>query len=328
MPGRALSEPLTRGLSEGRNERDDRWSDASDAVAMRDSSPSSCQPLEPGLSVVVVTYRNLSTIEACLDPLVGGPVVSQAIVLSNDSDRSMMQFLTERYGDAVSAVWQPDNPGFGRACNMGLSKVTTELTLLLNPDCSITEDDLRACVEELRRWPDVGVLSCRLVMADGSLDHACKRNIPTPSSALSYFLGRHGGPGDYTASELREFEIGEVGAVNGAFMLARTAALREVRGFDEAFWMYAEDLDLCLRLRQAGWRILYWPKVTAVHLKAASSGPIRSWRLNHAFHRSMLLFFRKHYSDAPRVQRALVGVAVYLRLVIVYGLGKVSRLRA
>ena len=85
-------------------------------------------------------------------------------------------------------------------------------------------------------------------------------------------------------------------AVNGAFMLMRRAALDQVGLFDEGFWMYMEDLDLCYRLAQAGWITWYEPGVTVIHVKAGTSGKLRSFRLNRAFHYGMYRFYRKHYA--------------------------------
>jgi N-acetylglucosaminyl-diphospho-decaprenol L-rhamnosyltransferase len=275
--------------------------------------------LQPLVSVVIVTYHSEQTIDACLGPLAGHRL--QLIVVNNDQSSSFLRRLADTYGSAVELHSMGRNAGFGAACNVGLAHAESEVVLFLNPDASITFDDLMACRRALLESPDVGAMTCRLITADGSLDHACKRNIPTPTSSLAYFLRRFGGRSTYTAPELGEFEIGEVEAINGAFMLGPAVAFRAVGGFDETFWMYGEDLDLCLRLRNAGWRILYWPEVTAIHLKGASSGSRRSWLVNRAFHRSMLVFFSKHYPDSPLGLRILIGAGVRARMLAVYLLG-------
>jgi N-acetylglucosaminyl-diphospho-decaprenol L-rhamnosyltransferase len=270
----------------------------------------------PLVSVIVVTYRSEATIDACLGPLVGRAL--QIIVVSNDESTSSLSRVSGKYGSAVEVHAMARNAGFGAACNVGLALAMSDTVLFLNPDAAITFDDLMACRGVLRESPEVGAMTCRLVTADGSLDHACKRNIPTPVSSLAYFLRRFGGSSDYTAPELGEFESGDVEAINGAFMLGPTEAFRSVGGFDESYWMYGEDLDLCVRLREAGWRIVYWPEVTATHLKGASSGSRRSWRVNRAFHRSMLIFFAKHYPDSPLGLRLLIAVGVRARMLAVY----------
>jgi hypothetical protein len=110
-----------------------------------------------------------------------------------------------------------------------------------------------------------------------------------------------------------EVDSGPVDAVNGAFMLIRRAALDEVGIFDEGYWMYMEDLDLCYRFAEAGWVTWYEPSATVVHVKAGSSGPVRSPRLNYAFHYGMFRFYRKHYAAT---KGALVSAVVYLGILV------------
>ena len=137
-----------------------------------------------------------------------------------------------------------------------------------------------------------------------------KRSFPTPVSALGHFtgIGRQRDSGVLAAYRAPEVESGPVDAVNGAFMLIRRAALDEVGIFDEGYWMYMEDLDLCYRFAEAGWVTWYEPSATVVHVKAGSSGPVRSPRLNYAFHYGMFRFYRKHYAAT---KGALVSAIVY-----------------
>ena len=121
------------------------------------------------------------------------------------------------------------------------------------------------------------MVGCKLVLPNGELDHACKRSFPTSLSAFAHFtgLGRrraHGRLSQYRATDLDEDESGEVDAVNGAFMLARMEAVREVGLLDEGYWLYMEDLDWCYRFWQRGWRVVYEPSAVALHVKGGSSG--------------------------------------------------------
>jgi GT2 family glycosyltransferase len=110
-------------------------------------------------------------------------------------------------------------------------------------------------------------------------------------------------------------DAGPVDAVNGACMLIRRKALEEAGSFDEGYWMYMEDLDLCYQFDKAGWVTWYEPSATVVHVKAGTTGAVRSPRLNYAFHYGMYRFYRKHYAtQRARVVNALVyfGIAVKL----------------
>src|SRR5205823_11456809 len=151
---------------------------------------------------------------------------------------------------------------------------------------------------------------------DGTLDHAAKRSFPTPLSAVGHFTGlgrREGAPPRLAAYRAPEVEAGVVDAVNGAFMLMRRAMLDEIGLFDEGYWMYMEDLDLCYRAAEAGWITWYEPSVEAVHVKAGTSGHYRRLRLNYAFHYGMYRYYHTHLaSQHGRLFNALVygGVGV------------------
>ena len=117
-----------------------------------------------------------------------------------------------------------------------------------------------------------------------------------------------GAPSALSQYRAPSVDRGPVDAVNGAFMLMRRAALDEVGLFDEGYWMYMEDLDLCYRFKQAGWTTWYEPSVTVIHMKGATSGRFRTSRLNYAFHYGMLRFYRKHYA---RTRNPVLNGAVY-----------------
>ena len=129
-------------------------------------------------------------------------------------------------------------------------------------------------------------------------------------SALGHFtgVGRRTDLGALSAYRAPDVESGSVDAVNGACMLIRREALDDVGLFDEGYWMYREDLDLCYRFAQAGWATWYQPEATVIHVKAGTSGPVRGPRLNYAFHYGMYRFYRKHY--APH-HSALLNGTVY-----------------
>jgi N-acetylglucosaminyl-diphospho-decaprenol L-rhamnosyltransferase len=159
----------------------------------------------------------------------------------------------------------------------------------------------------MERRPDIGMSGCRLVLRDGSLDHAAKRSFPTPLGALAHFTGRASA---YTAPELDEHEAGEVDAVNGAFMLVRREAMLDVGLLDEAYWLYMEDLDWCYRFHQKGWKVWYDGGATIVHVKGGVSKVKRhrGLRSNVAFHRGMGRFYRKFQAG----RRPFLDGAVYL----------------
>ena len=206
------------------------------------------------------------------------------------------------------------NIGFSAANNLVLRESEAEAVLLLNPDTEVYAGTLDAALARLRSESRIGMVGVKLVLESGELDHACKRSFPTPLSALAHFTGiGRSGDGDgalsqYRATHLGDDEAGEVDAVNGAFMLCRAEAVREVGLLDEGYWLYMEDLDWCHRFWDAGWKVFYEPAGVALHVKGASSGGRRRPKQEIAFHRGMARFYRRF--DAPE-HNPLLNAAVY-----------------
>ena len=210
----------------------------------------------------------------------------------------------------VTLTDAPSNLGFGSASNVAIEKGSAPYVLCLNPDTRVTPGALDQMLDLMDERIKVGISGCRLVLQNGTFDYAAKRSFPTPVSALGHFtgIGRQRNSGVLAAYRAPEVESGPVDAVNGAFMMIRRSALDEVGLFDEGYWMYMEDLDLCYRFAEAGWVTWYEPSVTVVHIKAGSSGLVRSPRLNYAFHYGMFRFYRKYYASS---RSKLLSAAIY-----------------
>jgi GT2 family glycosyltransferase len=211
----------------------------------------------------------------------------------------------------VELIPQSHNSGFSVANNVGIAAGSAPYVLVLNPDTRITPGALDTVLGVLEERPEVGMAGPRLELDDGGFDHASRRSFPTPLSALGHFTGvgrREGASGALAAYRAPEVQSGPVDAINGAFMLIRRSALDRVGAFDTRYWMYMEDLDLCYRFAQAGWKTWYEPSATVIHVKAGTSGKRRSWRLNRAFHYGMFRFYRDHYAAS---RSPLTNAAVY-----------------
>jgi N-acetylglucosaminyl-diphospho-decaprenol L-rhamnosyltransferase len=274
---------------------------------------------EPRLHIVIVAYRCRERLRQCLDSLERYPPrrASRTTVVDNGSQDGTVELVRSSF-PSVSVFAAGENLGFARAVNLGIREWDAEYILVLNPDTRISPAALDALIDLMEEHDEVGIAGPRLVREDGSFDHAAKRSFPTPIGALGHFLilGRYLNSGPLAQYRAPVVERGRVDAVNGAFMLIRSKALDEVGLFDEGYWMYMEDLDLCYRFSRAGWTSWYEPSVEVVHVKGASSGRYRSPRLNYAFHYGMFRFYRKHYaSDGNAAFNALVYVAIGAKLV-------------
>jgi len=280
------------------------------------SSPAAADA--PGLDVAIVSYRCEALLRECLGSLrenpPSGPLAVR--VVDNASGDGTPDMVAREF-EQVDLLRNPTNVGFGTANNQAIAAGGAPYVLVLNPDTRITPGSLDALIAVMESHPEIGMCGPRLELEDGSFDHAARRSFPTPLSALGHFtgVGRRRESGALAAYRAPEVESGWVDAVNGAFMLIRRAALDQVGGFDEGFWMYMEDLDLSYRFAEAGWPSWYEPGVTVIHAKAGTTGRDRSLRLDAAFHYGMYRFYRKHYArDRSLALNTLVYVGIGAKL--------------
>jgi GT2 family glycosyltransferase len=266
------------------------------------------------LEVAIVSHGAEALLRRCLRSLELHPATGTMRVTVVDSGSpDGTPDMVEREFPRVRLL-RRDNIGFSAANNVVLREDGAAAVLLLNPDTEVYAGTLDAGLARLRSDERIGMVGCKLLTESGELDHACKRSFPTPLSALAHFtgIGRRDGAGgvlsQYRATHLGDDEPGEVDAVNGAFMLCRAEAVREVGLLDEGYWLYMEDLDWCRRFWQAGWKVFYEPAGVALHVKGGSSDRRRAVKQEIAFHRGMGRFYRRF--DAAQ-HSPLVNAAVY-----------------
>lgn len=296
------------------------------------------------LAVVIVNHNTVGHLEACLASLAAGGLAgvdAEVWVVDNASRDDSVAMVRRRFG-WVRVIESPDNLGFAAANNLALRAVgfrdapeedlgrpsapgetprsapTCRHALLLNPDTLVPPGAIAKLLEALLTEADIGVVGPKLILSDGSLDLACRRGFPTPElsfyrfSGLSRLFPRSRRFGRYNMTYLDPDMPTDVDAVVGACMLLRGAAIAAVGLLDERFWMYGEDLDLALRIHQAGWRVVYRPHVVIHHVKRAASRGSPQARFE--FQRAMWLFYQKHYAaTTPRIVHALVLLGLGIR---------------
>jgi N-acetylglucosaminyl-diphospho-decaprenol L-rhamnosyltransferase len=269
------------------------------------------------LDVVIVSYRCGPLLRVCLQSLrEHAPARGlQITVVDNASGDGTADVVRREFPD-VGLIALEENVGFSAGNNVALRETTAEYVLVLNPDTKLCEGTLDTLLRLMDADRRIGIAGCRLVQEDGTFDHAARRSFPTPASALGHFLriGRsERAPAALAAYRAPNVAEGPVEAVNGAFMLLRRAMLDEIGLFDEGYWMYMEDLDLCYRAARAGWLTWYEPSVEAVHIKAGTSGHHRRLRLNYAFHYGMYRYYRAHLASQ---RGALFNAVVYVGIAV------------
>ena len=219
----------------------------------------------PRLSVVIVNHHRPDLLADALRALYASERrPDEIVVVETDATDAPSLPADDRAPTVpVRLLLLPDNPGYAAACNRGAAQASGDWVLFMNADVNVSPDCLGAVLAEATADPRIGIATCRLVRPDGSLDHACHRGIPSVVDSLVYkarldrVAPRSKRLGHYRLSWLDPATVHDVEACSGAFLLIRREALDVVGGWDERYWFYAEDLDLCLRVTQAGWRVRY-----------------------------------------------------------------------
>jgi GT2 family glycosyltransferase len=279
------------------------------------------------VGIIIVNWNTRDMLRDCLQSLRDGdPGVSRrVIVVDNASSDDSAKMVQDEFPE-VQVIENPVNGGFSQANNLGIKalgpadNLAARYILLLNPDTVVPPDALRKMIDRVDSDPTIGAVGPRLVMLDGKLDLACRRSFPTPEvmfwhvTKLSKLFPKSPLFGRYNMTYLDEYVETEVDCVVGAFMLVRRETIAKVGLLDEAFWMYGEDIDWAFRIKAAGWKLLYYPKVTVLHVKRAASR--KNPRAQVEFQRASLIFYRKHYAaQTPRP----VHLAVLAGLVMLGG---------
>lgn len=270
------------------------------------------------VSVVIVSYKVRERLRKCLESLraqVGDAPPFETIVVDNDSGDGTVQELSPLFPE-VRFIAMDRNLGFSIGCNRGASLAAGEWILFLNPDTVVFPETLRDILAFARSRPALGIAGCRILDGDGRLQLACRRSIPTPEvafwrlSGLSFLFPRSRRLGRYNLTYLDPVKSYPVEAVSGSFLLIKAEAFFQVGGFDEIFFLYGEDLDLCLRVAKAGWEIWYDGGSSIVHHKGQSAAA-RPWGARMDFYRAMVTFARKNFGVGP-IAGAILSLVAWL----------------
>jgi GT2 family glycosyltransferase len=273
------------------------------------------------LGVVVVGYRQPELVCDALRALAHGSRLPDAVVVVDVDPTDPFEPAACAVDLAVRVITVDGNPGYAAACNRGAAALDTRWLLFANADVAVSEPALEAVLAEAEGDPSVGVATCRLVLPDRSMDHACHRGIPSVWDSLAYklrldrLLPRSRTVGHYRLSWLDPSTTHDVEACSGAFALVRRVALDEIGGWDEAYRFYAEDLDLCLRMRAAGWRVRYVGEHTALHDKGAArrSAPSSEWVRTAALEAHQRFYHEHLEGSTNRLLRPLVELMFRLQ---------------
>jgi N-acetylglucosaminyl-diphospho-decaprenol L-rhamnosyltransferase len=253
------------------------------------------QKVKSDLSIIIVNWNTRELLLNCLASVARIPGEFEVIVVDNDSMDGSAAAVASMFPN-VKIIQSPRNMGYACANMMGLRASIGRYVLFLNSDTLIPSKALPSLIEFLDNNPQVAACGPRLEQKDGAAQAFSFGRDPT----LLYIMARACARLGFRAP-LHDWETDRVQPVDwisGTCLLVRRAALDQVAGFDERIFMYFEDNDLCLRLRRAGWQIVYYPKVTVVHIGAAS--PINEALRRKYYDESLRYFYSKHFSVLQR----------------------------
>ncbi|MDO8619115.1 MAG: glycosyltransferase family 2 protein [Candidatus Daviesbacteria bacterium] len=285
---------------------------------------------ESNLSIVIVNYNAGQFLINCLSKLteINNEIKLDIWVVDNASSDGSLEEAEQKF-PKVNYIKNTENLGYGKANNIALRKIKSEYILLLNPDCIVSLKTIKFMLGFMKGSENVGAASCLVEQADGSIDWASHRGFPTPWAAFLYYV--LGDDSRYHLTEENMKVPHQVDSISGAFFMTKRSVLEKVGFFDEDYFLYAEDLDLCFRMKEKGFKIMYVPQVVALHYKGVTSGIKKhSKEISNAadqsrvkalnsFYQTMKIFYKKHLE---RKYPFFVNILVYLGINLKWFLAK------
>ncbi len=278
------------------------------------------------LSVVIVSFNTRDLLRECLQSVIreSSSLRVQIIVVDNASTDGSPDMVEREFSDVLlkrSSV----NLGFGPANNLGFQSASGRYLVLLNSDAFLTEGSLQRSIAHMNEKPNAGLGGGRLIGRDGSWQPSARR-FPTVVGDLLVLSGlaarfpRSRFFGSFDRTWANPMEAAEVDWVPGAYSIMRADVLESVGSFDPRFFLYYEEVDLCKRIKNAGYSIWYWPDIVVTHIGGESSRQVKSlhlsrtgaqltlWRM-----RSTLLYYRKHHGLSAWLTMAVEALWYWLR---------------
>jgi GT2 family glycosyltransferase len=279
------------------------------------------------LSIIILNYNTRELLENCLNSIKAcmDEVGLEVIVSDNSSSDGSPEMVKNEF--PWVRLMEGPNISFSNGNNRARNVVKGEFVLLLNSDTLLHKNTLAKTVEYLEKNKDVGVVTCKLILANGKLDKDARRRFPTPWISFKRLFLKNAK--EYWYEDISEDKSHEVDSVEGAFLLTRKSILDKVNWLDENYLFDGEDIDLCFRIKKLGYKIVYFPAVSITHLKGASKGKINEIRksLSPALVlkrrmdgvNSMEYFYRKNlWSSYPLVFDYFVLIGIKLLKVTRY----------
>lgn len=282
------------------------------------------------LTVVIVNWNTKELLKTCLSSVLenGSEAVGKVIVVDNDSSDGSPEMVSREF-PAIHLIKNAQNLGFSHGCNQGIKESKTDYVAILNSDTVIFPKALGLLAGFMDKNEKTGALGPKLLNEDGSVQLSC-RNFPSFKEATVHaFWGIFNQANPFTRSyrqaDWDHSTEREVDWISGACMVLRKKALAEAGLFDEDYFMYLEDVDLCYRLKQAGWKVFFYPGARVTHYSGGSSRK-RSSRAIIEHQKSIYHFYKTYYEEA-KCWRWLVAAGLIVRATLLLILNLFRQLR-
>ena len=272
------------------------------------------------LSVIIVNYNVRYFLEQCLCSVQKAikNIDAEVFVVDNASKDGSVEYLQAGF-PFVKFIANTDNVGFAHANNQALNLCSGDYVLFLNPDTIVPEDCFEKCISFLNENTDAGALGVRMLDGGGKFLPESKRSFPSPVTSMFKLFGlsslfpKSKTFARYSLGHLDENKNHEVDVLAGAFLMGRREILQQLKGFDETFFMYGEDIDLSYRIQKSGYKNYYFAETSIIHFKGEST---RKGSLNYIkmFYNAMSVFVSKHYSGGTaQIYRFFIQIAIWFR---------------
>lgn len=269
------------------------------------------------ISVIIVTWNSEKWIKRCLDSILAtsGDLKIEIIVVDNFSQDKTVDVINA-YDSKIKLIQNTSNWGYAKGCNQGLKIAQGNYMLLLNPDTEVTESSLKKMLDFMEKNQNVGTLGPQLVDFEGQIQPSC-RKFPNYKLLLWEFLGlSRFFPKSkiFGAWKMGDFDFRstkEVEQPMGSALLIRKKVIDQIGFMDESFFLFYNDVDFCYRIKQAGWKIYFYPEARIFHAKGASTGQVRV-KMIILSHWGHFLYLKKYHSSGLKgILLSVLGLALF-----------------
>jgi len=273
------------------------------------------------LSCIIVNYQNSESLKGCLDSIYQTiqEIDFEVIIIDNSKENVELQTLKGNY-PKIQIVYNPSNVGFSKANNQAAKIARGKFLFILNPDTILKEQATNSMLRYIRTNIATGALGPKVVNPDGSLQYSCRR-YPTlwtglfnRYSILSRLFPQNHFTSQYLMLDFDHNETSPVDWLSGCCLMIPKSVFEEVNGFDENYFLFNEDVDLCRMIYQTGKEIIYFPEATVIH-KVSTSNKKTSTKVIIQRHLGMMYYFKKHHSKNLLV-RGIVNFLIYSRCIL------------